>query len=163
MKRVTFFCFMGGGVALTALMGLPSAAAANQNQAPPVPSATRMYINLVIALVVVILMIGLLVRFLARRANVQQRGAIQVIAARQLAPNRSVQVVEIGGKRYLLGVGEDVQLLAEVTDSYAVVDEHENRASFGQALTSALADLRQQNSENVWEEEGGETKRGQHE
>ncbi|EPZ46250.1 FliO/MopB family protein [Alicyclobacillus acidoterrestris] len=100
------------------------------------------YINVVIALVVVVLMIVLLVRFLAKRTNVQQRGAIQVLAARQLAPNRSVQVVEVGEKRFLIGVGEDVSLLAEVTDSYEQGVAEQDPSSFGQALSSALAELR---------------------
>ncbi|MFB5191441.1 FliO/MopB family protein [Alicyclobacillus fastidiosus] len=105
-------------------------------------TAAHAIINLVIALVVVVLLIVLLVRFLAKRANVQQRGAIQVIAARQLAPNRSVQVVEVGDKRYLIGVGEDVRMLAEVTDSYESLSPDVDKASFGQALGSALAELR---------------------
>ncbi|GMA61554.1 hypothetical protein GCM10025859_19940 [Alicyclobacillus fastidiosus] len=105
-------------------------------------TAAHAIINLVIALVVVVLLIVLLVRFLAKRANVQQRGAIQVIAARQLAPNRSVQVVEVGDKRYLIGVGEDVRLLAEVTDSYESFSPDADKASFGQALGNALAELR---------------------
>lgn len=112
------------------------------------PSPTRSIVNVLIALAVVVLLMFLLFRFLAKRTNVSQKGMIQVIAARQLAPNRSIQVVEVGDKRYLLGVGEDVQLLADVTDTYELAERNEERTSFGQALSSALADLRRKNPED---------------
>ncbi|WAH35393.1 flagellar biosynthetic protein FliO [Alicyclobacillus dauci] len=112
------------------------------------PSATSAIANLVIGLVVVILLIVLLVRFLAKRSNVQQKGTIQVLAARQLAPNRSIQIVEVGQKRLLVGVGEDVQLIADVTADYDVGSpETGERSPFGQALSSVLADLRRSHPE----------------
>jgi flagellar protein FliO/FliZ len=112
------------------------------------PSAVRAIANLVIGLIIVIVLIVLLVRFLAKRANVQQKGAIQVVAARQLAPNRSVQVVEVGEKRYLIGVGEDVRLLADITDSRELTDEEIRQPSFGQALSAALEELRSSQPED---------------
>lgn len=112
---------------------------------PGLQSTATSVIDTVIALIIVLLLIGVLVRFLAKRANIQQRGAIQVVAARQLASNRSVQIVEVGSKRYLLGVGEDVTLLADVSDSYdssGVIEE----SSLAESLSATLANLRQNRS-----------------
>ncbi|GMA59018.1 hypothetical protein GCM10025858_35210 [Alicyclobacillus sacchari] len=104
--------------------------------------------KLIIAFIVVLLLLVLLFRFLGRRVGVVQRGSIQVIAARQLAPNRSVQVVEVGKKLYLLGVGENVQLLADVTDSYTVASDAGAGGSFGTTLQQVLAELRRDSRRN---------------
>ncbi|WP_206830841.1 flagellar biosynthetic protein FliO [Alicyclobacillus fructus] len=105
------------------------------------------YVQLVIALVVILLLIVLLFRVLGRRVAVASRGQIDVVAARQVAPNKSVQVVRVGGKLYLIGVGDDVRLLADVTDEYpdwvAEVPEPEDAEGFGAALREALDRLRE--------------------
>ncbi|GLG00573.1 hypothetical protein Alches_06120 [Alicyclobacillus hesperidum subsp. aegles] len=104
--------------------------------------------KLIVAFIVVLLLLVLLFRFLGRRVGVVQRGSIDVLAARQLAPNRSVQVVEVGQKRYLLGVGENVQLLADVTDSYTAASEVGAPGSFGGTLQEVLAELRRDSRRN---------------
>lgn len=112
----------------------------------PLGSPVSAWLNLIIALVVVIGLAILTIRFLAKRANVQQKGSIQVLAARQLAPNKSVQVVEVQGKRYLVGVGDQITLLADVTETYVIDEEVRNASNtseaFGTALGQALQTVR---------------------
>lgn len=127
--------------------GVPLAQAASAST-PAMPTGTGAYIKLIVAFVVILLIMVILFRLLGKRMGIQQRGTIQVIAARQLAPNRSVQVVELGERRYLIGVGENVQLLADVTDSYEIIHEEAGNSSFGQALQSAFADLRRNKPED---------------
>ncbi len=105
-------------------------------------------LNLFFALTIVIILVTVLIRFLAKRANVQQRGSISILAARQLAPNKSVQVVEVLGKRYLLGVAESVTFIADLTDGYPTVDESDEFAStitspFRQQLLDKLVSIRE--------------------
>lgn len=134
-----------GSLGLT--LRLPVVHAASSST-PIVMTGTGAYVKLIVAFVAILLIMVILFRLLGKRVGVQQRGTVQVIAARQLAPNRSIQVVEVGQRRYLLGVGEDVQLLADVTDSYDVQMAESNHASFGQALTSAFADIRRNRPED---------------
>ncbi len=105
-------------------------------------------LNLFFALAVVVVLAIILIRFLARRANIQQKGAILVLAARQLAPNRSVQVVEVGSKRYLLGVADEISLIADVTDTFTdevnfSSNQSDGAAQFRQMLQDKLSNLRE--------------------
>lgn len=122
-------------------IGIAPEISASTSSVAPVGSGTRAYINLIVAFVVVLLLMVILFRLLGKRMNVQQKGTVHVIAARQLAPNRSVQVVEVGSRLYLIGVGEDVQLLADVTDSYDMLDDDVPPVPFSQMLQSAFHDL----------------------
>jgi flagellar protein FliO/FliZ len=110
-------------------------------------TGTGAYVELLVAFVVVLLLMGILFRFLGRRVGVQQRGSIQVVAAKQIAPNKSIQVISVGHHLYLVGVGENVELLADVTDTYDEVAMERATPSLGRALSSTLAELRRRNSE----------------
>jgi flagellar protein FliO/FliZ len=118
-------------------------------------------VELLLSLGLIIMFIIVLIRFLASRSQVQQRGAIQVLAARQLAPNKSIQVVDIQGRTLVVGVGNDVTLLADVSNSFQ--DESEAAVSptalstepetFGAMLADALQRLRSRNRPSGEEEE----------
>lgn len=111
--------------------------------APQFSSPWSALINMILALVVVVALVIVLIRFLAKRANVQSKGGIQVLAARQLAPNRSVQVIDVQGKRFLIGVGDQVNLLAEVTEHFpSVNDDAPTDNKFADALSDALRTVR---------------------
>ncbi len=103
------------------------------------------YVQLVVALAVILLLIAFLFRVLGKRTGIAARGQIEVVAARQVAPNKSVQVVRVGSRLYLIGVGEDVRLLADVTDEYPRFQEElaEDPEGFGAALREALDRLRE--------------------
>ncbi|SIS90437.1 MULTISPECIES: FliO/MopB family protein [Alicyclobacillus] len=138
-----------GGLAVSVVLAAPQTAWAAK-AAPLTSGGGWAYVQLVVALMVILLLIAVLFRVLGRRAGVAARGHIEVVAARQLAPNKSVQVVRVGDKLYLLGVGEDVRLLAEVTDAYPLerepLDEDtfaEVGGGFGGALREALDRVRE--------------------
>lgn len=126
----------------------PSALAASSTTAvPPFANPVPAIIQLVLALVLVIGGILFVIRWLARRAGVQARGAIEVLAARQVAPNRSVQVIAVRDKRFLIGVGDQVSLLADVTEDFpdgASLDPTvlQNAQPFAQVLADKLAAVR---------------------
>ncbi|MCL6636882.1 MAG: flagellar biosynthetic protein FliO [Alicyclobacillus sp.] len=82
-------------------------------QAPlgnPVAAAFKLMFSL--ALVVVLAVVTM--KWLGRRMQAPEGGMVRVLGARQLAPNRSVQVIEVYGRHYLIGVGDQVTLLAEL-------------------------------------------------
>lgn len=53
-------------------------------------------------------------RWTARRGGSASKGRIEILAARQVAPHRFVQVIQVAGKSYLIGIGENIELLSEL-------------------------------------------------
>ncbi|MFC0612871.1 flagellar biosynthetic protein FliO [Scopulibacillus daqui] len=75
------------------------------------------FLKLLGALAVVIALIYFLYKVLGKRTKAfQEYGAIKNIGGVSVGPNRSVQLVRVGSKILVIGVGENVQLLKEVTD-----------------------------------------------
>lgn len=71
-------------------------------------------VQVVFSLGFIILLIYLLLRFLGKRQIGQHQGPIKVISAASLGQGKTVQVVMIGESLYVVGVGEDVQLLRHI-------------------------------------------------
>ena len=68
-------------------------------------------------------------------------GGGRILENLPLAPNRSVCIVEIAGRVFLLGVGENISLLAEITDDNTVENLREkNQNMFSQDFGS-VSDL----------------------
>lgn len=85
----------------------------NQSDYNPISSI----LTVIFVLAIIIALIVLLIRFLGRRNQILSKSrAIRTLGAVGLGPNKSLQVIEIGGSVYLVGVGEDITLLDKVTD-----------------------------------------------
>lgn len=124
-------------------------AEASSRSTPPFSNPQSSVLGLILSLGVVLVLIVLSIRFLASRTHVQQRGSIHVVAARQLAPNRSVQVIEVGGRQLLIGVGEQITLLADLSEDepqeglHGVDDAAElSTEAFADILATTLQDVR---------------------
>lgn len=78
-------------------------------------------LNVILVLAVIIVLIILLIRFLGRR-NQSWSGvrSMRTLGAMGLGPNKSLQVIEIGGSLYLIGVGENISLIDKITDPLEV-------------------------------------------
>ena len=58
-----------------------------------------------------------LLRFLNKKNQAHQKGhIISNLGGTSVGSNKSIQIVKIGSKLYIVGVGENVQLLSEITD-----------------------------------------------
>lgn len=69
------------------------------------------------ALLVVLGLIYVTLRFLNKRHKMfQQVQALENLGGLSVGQNKSIQVVRVGSKMYLLGVGENVELLKEIVD-----------------------------------------------
>lgn len=81
-----------------------------------VPSGWTLLLQVIFSLGLIIVLIYLLVRFLAKRqiGNFNQNGPIKVISAMPLGNGKSVQVAMIGDSLYILGVGETITLLRHI-------------------------------------------------
>jgi flagellar protein FliO/FliZ len=71
-------------------------------------------LQVIFSLGVIVVLIYLLLRFLGRRQMGQAHGPIKVISAAPLGNGKTIQLVMIGESLYLLGVGENVQLLKHI-------------------------------------------------
>jgi len=79
------------------------------------------YIKMVLALIFVVALFYALMKFLNKRNLTFQRNQmVQNLGGLSLGAQKSVQLLQIGKSLYLVGVGEDVQLLREITDPQEV-------------------------------------------
>lgn len=67
-----------------------------------------------------VLIVGLiygLIKFLAsRQRSLSNTGVVKVLGASSLGAQKSVQVIQVGDQVLVVGVGEDISLLTEITD-----------------------------------------------
>jgi flagellar protein FliO/FliZ len=75
------------------------------------------YLKMIFALIFVIALIYFLLKFINQRSkSFQQTKLIHNLGGTTLGGNRSVQLVKVGERVLVLGVGEDIQLLKEIED-----------------------------------------------
>ncbi|WP_240628497.1 flagellar biosynthetic protein FliO [Bacillus salacetis] len=73
------------------------------------------YLKMVFALIFVIALIYFLLKFINQKSkSFQQTKLIHNLGGTTLGGNRSVQLVKVGERILVLGVGEDIQLLKEI-------------------------------------------------
>ncbi|MHA6258720.1 flagellar biosynthetic protein FliO [Sporosarcina sp. CAU 1771] len=85
------------------------------------------YIKTLFALIFVIgLLFGLLKYFNKRNRTYDKNRMMKNMGGIALGQNKSIQLVVVGDTHYLIGVGEDIRLLKEITDP----EELENLRSF---------------------------------
>ena len=91
-------------------------------------------LSLIAVFAVVVVMAYFTAKFIGGRFNARMAtGGGRILENLPLAPNRSVCIVEIAGRVFLLGVGENISLLAEITDDTAVENLREkNKDMFSQ-------------------------------
>ncbi|WP_199617979.1 flagellar biosynthetic protein FliO [Paenibacillus alkalitolerans] len=79
------------------------------------------FVQVIITLVVIIGIIVLLIRFLAKKNKMWSGDrSMRVLGGVTLGQHKSMQVVEIGGALYIVGVGENITLIDKVTDQEAL-------------------------------------------
>lgn len=92
----------------------PAPAGGEQPAAIPGSGTGSMWgylVQVIFSLAFIAVLIYLLLRFLGKRQIGQGRGPIKVISAAALGNGKTMQVVMIGETLYIVGVGENVQLL----------------------------------------------------
>lgn len=87
-----------------------------------------MFVKVILVLAVVVALIYFLLRFVNARTRSYSEGrSIQNVGGVSVGSNRSVQLVKIGGRVLVVGVGESVSLLKEIEDADevgALLDEN---------------------------------------
>lgn len=73
--------------------------------------------SLILYTLVIVGLIYGLIKFLAsRQRSLSNTGVVKVLGASSMGAQKSVQVIQVGDQVLVVGVGEDISLLAEITD-----------------------------------------------
>lgn len=113
-------------------------------------------LEIVFYLFIVLVMIYGLIKFLAvRQRKIGHHRLFQTLGGTPLGNNKSLQLVKVGGKYYLLGVADQVSLIKEITDTNELSiierDIEEQESVISKGLTNLLAKKSRVN------EQGGST------
>lgn len=119
---------------------------------------TSTFLNLVklaLALVVVLGLIYVLLKFLNKRNRLfQQVRAMENIGGIALGNNKSVQIVRVGEKVFMLGVGDNVDLLTEIKDEQTIKEltEQDQQEMKATALLANILPGKKQQEEKQQED-----------
>jgi flagellar protein FliO/FliZ len=76
-----------------------------------------------VALILVLALIYLLIKLLSKRNKLfQQVKALENLGGISVGQNKSIQIVRVGTQVFLVGVGDNVEMLQEVTDEHVLQD-----------------------------------------
>lgn len=112
-----------------------SAQTNSNNASPSVLGGSNLFIDfvkIVFALLLVLALIYLLYRFAAKRTGkFRTRNALKNLGGVSVGTNRSVQLIRVGNEVMVIGVGDTVQLLKEISDpaEIEVLSEQEEAAN----------------------------------
>lgn len=81
------------------------------------PSFLSTFIQTIFALLLVLALIYLLLKFMNKRnKSYRQVNLMENHGGMSVGPNKSIQIIRIGSKFYLIGVGNNVEMLREIDD-----------------------------------------------
>ncbi|MGE7089882.1 flagellar biosynthetic protein FliO [Lysinibacillus sp. NPDC048646] len=115
--------------------------------------STWEYIKMVLALIFVVALFYGLMKFLNKRNLTFQRNQmVQNLGGLSLGAQKSVQLLQVGKSLYLVGVGEDVQLLREIKDPQeveallALYNERQEYAATSPYITELFSKFKKKNT-----------------
>lgn len=119
-------------------------------------------ITVIVVLGLILVLIVVLIRFLGKRSRyLSQSRSIRTLGAIGLGPSKSLQVIEIGGNIYLVGVGEDISLVDKISDPAEVAvllqafeEEETEFAGFASALSGLISRFKKEPPQEEEELEG---------
>lgn len=75
------------------------------------------YIKMLFALIFVLALLMMVLKFINKKSmNYQQNSLVRNIGGVSVGAQKSIQLLHIGDKLYIVGVGDNVQLIKEITD-----------------------------------------------
>lgn len=96
------------------------------------PFSMMTFFKMILALLFVLALIYVLLKLVNKKGNGlgNRRGYLQNVGGTSLGQNRSVQLVKIGNKVLVVGVGDSIQLLKEIDDAEEVreiLQDHQSK------------------------------------
>lgn len=106
------------------------------------------FLKLILALGLVLALIYLLLKLVNRKNKLFQRHhTLENMGGITLGPQKSMQVVRIGNQYYVVGVGDNVELLTEITDKKTIDELLAKEANAEFSTTSLIQSLTGKKSE----------------
>lgn len=103
----------------------------NETIVQPSPVTVWDFIKLIVATAFVIFLLYALLKWLNKQNRFYERkGLIQHLGGASLGTNRTIQIVKVGRRVFVVGVGESIHLLKEITDEQEIEEllkQHEAR------------------------------------
>ena len=85
------------------------------------PTLFSIILKLIIVLAIIVGLIYLLLRVFNRSGHLNRHGdALVNLGGISLGANKSIQTIKVGEKVFLVGVGDDISLLTEITDEQVI-------------------------------------------
>jgi|GEM_PF-512605 len=76
------------------------------------------FLKMIVAIAIILIMIYALLKFLNKRnKSFQKLGNLENLGGISVGANKSVQIIRVANKFYLIGVGENVEMLQEIDES----------------------------------------------
>lgn len=95
------------------------------------PSLAWTLVKMVFSLLFVLALIYFLLRFINKRNKMFSRvKTLENLGGLSLGTNRSIQIVRIANRYYVVGVGDNVDLLTEITDEATIEEINQNQNEF---------------------------------
>lgn len=79
-----------------------------------------MIVKVIFFLILIIVIFFVIMKIIAQKNKYLMGRSIRSLGGLPLGPNKSIQVVEIGKSLYIVGVGENIQLLEKIHDEEEV-------------------------------------------
>lgn len=98
------------------------------------------FIKMIFALLLVLALIYFILTFVKKRNKLfSNNNVLESVSGISVGPNKSIQMIRIGSKVYLIGVGDNVEMLQEITDEEVIEsllseEEDAKSTSFIQSL-----------------------------
>ncbi|MYL33154.1 flagellar protein [Pontibacillus yanchengensis] len=106
------------------------------------PSIGWQIVKLVFAVLFIVVLIYGLLKFVNKRNKMfQSVKTLENIGGVSLGQNKSLQVVRIGEQYYAVGVGDNVELLTEITDEKTIQAFHQQNDQASYSASSILANV----------------------
>ncbi len=109
----------------------PSKAASQKDGAAQVGITIWDFIRMIFATAFVVALLYFLLKFINKKSrNFKSTQLVENLGGTALGANRSIQIVKIGDELFIVGVGENVQLLKEIEDPeerQRILSDYNNR------------------------------------
>lgn len=100
------------------------------------------YLKVLFALVLVLGLLIAVLKFLNKRnVQYQQNNVVRNIGGITVGPQKSVQLIQVGERIYMIGVGEDVQLLKELSNEAeieGILSHYEDKQTMSSSVPYVL-------------------------
>lgn len=112
MAIIEFFQFASYGIALDENLGTTN------NNIGSIGSTVKMVGYVIFCLILIICLFFIIIKVISQKNRLMMSGrSVKLIGGVSIGQNKSIQVVEVGHTLFILGVGDNIQLISKIEDA----------------------------------------------